>query len=299
VLVFKHPKKGVISMTFKSIGLFSKPNSTAAWTTLLEVAQWLENHGISTIYASSAWTGTQWDPHFCDEVRNNADLAIAIGGDGTLLGAARQLAPWANPLLGINLGTLGFLTDVPAQQIRPSLEALLENKYHIERRIMLSATVPSCSSLGVAFNDIAISKGDSGQLLNFEVEVDGAPVLQLKADGLIITTPTGSTAYALSANGPILHPSLPAIALVPLCPHSLSARPITLPSSAHVEVIVKGHVPARVHCDGQALGGLVHPEERILVTEARTPVQMLHLENYCYFSTLREKMGWGANRDTR
>lgn len=279
-----------------TIGLFSKPNSAPAWGALHEVVHWARRNGITALYDDNAWTGSGWDPEFCERVRTQADLALAIGGDGTLLGVARSLFGWEKPLLGVNLGTLGFLTEVPAAGIETAMDEVLAGRWTIEDRILLEARIDGVEGTALAFNDVVLSKGDYGQMVGFDVFVDDAPVYRLRADGLILSTPTGSTAYSLSANGPILHPALAAMALVPLSPHSLTARPITLPSRSRVDIVIHGNVPGRIHCDGQAFGPLLGAERRISVTQADVPVKMLHLHDYSVFATLREKLGWSAGR---
>lgn len=284
----------------KTLALFSKPDSAQAWGALHEVVFWARQRGAAVLFDVNAWADGGWSPTFCARVRQEADVALAIGGDGTLLGVARALFGWNKPLLGVNLGTLGFLTDVPANAIGPALEALMQGRWQTEERILLEAQVgPDAAerpTAGLAFNDVVLSKGDHGQLMTFDVFVDEAPVYRLRADGLILATPTGSTAYSLSANGPILHPALNAMALVPLCPHSLTARPITLPSHCQVDIVVQGSVTGRVHCDGQAYGPLLKAGDTLRVTQARTPVQLVHLEGYSVFESLREKLGWASAR---
>lgn len=281
-------------MNLNTLALFSKPNSAQAWGALQEIVFWARRHQVEVLFDEEAWDGQGWSAAFCQRVREHADVAVAIGGDGTLLGVARALFGWNGPLLGVNLGTLGFLTDIAANAIEPALNALLSGKGVVEERILLEARLNENTAL--AFNDVVLSKGDHGQLMTFDVFVDDAPLYRLRADGLILSTPTGSTAYSLSANGPILHPALRAMALVPLCPHSLTARPITLPSQCRVDIVVQGPVTGRVHCDGQAFGPLLGAGDTLSITQALTPVKMLHLEDYSVFGSLREKLGWASAR---
>lgn len=284
----------------KTIALFSKPDSAPAWGALQQVVFAAKKHGFHTLHDLHAWTGPGWSESFCQQVRDQADLAVSIGGDGTLLGVARSLFGWGKPVLGVNLGTLGFLTDVPADGLEAALETLAAQDYSVEERILVEARISPASAdtvePGLAFNDVVISKGDHGQLMTFDVFVDEVPLYRLRADGLIVTTPTGSTAYSLSANGPILHPKLKALALVPLCPHSLTARPITLSSDSRIEIVVRGPVTGRVHCDGQVLGPLMADGDRLVVAQAEHQVPMLHLKGYSFFEALREKLGWSSAR---
>jgi NAD+ kinase len=282
--------------TIKTIAVFSRPDSGEAWGHLHRVLHWARSKNIEVLSGLEnnpygPWTGQGWDAAFCAEVRASADLVLSIGGDGTLLGVARALFGWKGPLLGVNLGHLGFLTDVAARDLEKALDRILAEDFYLENRILLAARVNGDAPT-YAFNDVVLSKGEHGRMIEFDVFVDGLPVYRQRSDGLIITTPTGSTAYALSANGPILHPSLPAVALVPLCPHSLSARPITLPSSANIEIVMRGAVPGRVHCDGQEDSGLVTEGQRLVVTQADLPVTMLHLNGYSIYEALREKLHW-------
>lgn len=284
----------------KTLGLFSKPESPKAWGVLNEVVSWCAQKGLDTIVADGAaggWNGTNWNQGFIDQVREKADLAIAIGGDGTLLGVARCMFGTTIPLLGINLGHLGYLTEVGAHDIETALGAVKAGQFYLEDRILLSASINGQPDTALAFNDVVLSKGDTGRMVDFDVCVDGHAVYSLRADGLIIATPTGSTAYALSAGGPILHPALPAVAIVPLNPHSLTARAITLPSSAKIEVIVRGESPSRIYCDGVPVGDVLTDGNHVHVTQGQSTIKMLHMKNYSLFQTLREKLSWGTPRE--
>lgn len=283
----------------KKLGLFSKPNSPQAWGVLNEIIYSAQSRGFSVLPVpdKGGWAGRDWDASHVERVRSEADVAIAIGGDGTLLGVARSLFGSNIPVLGVNLGTLGFLTDVAARDIEPMLDAISAGAYVIEQRILLEASIAGTDHSCFAFNDVVLSKGDVGRMVEYEVFVDGESVYTLRADGLVVATPTGSTAYALSANGPILHPALAAIALVPLCPHSLSARPITLSSTALVELVVRGNLPARVFCDGQPCGDTLADGARVRITQGHTTVPLLHLNDYSLFKTLKQTLGWSTPRE--
>ncbi|KWT98498.1 MULTISPECIES: NAD(+)/NADH kinase [unclassified Variovorax] len=282
-----------------TLALFSKPNNPHAWGVLNEIVSWAQLKGLRVLVGpdKGGWDGKNWSSELIESARQEADIAIAIGGDGTLLGVARNLFGWGKPILGVNLGTLGFLTDVAAKDIERMLDAIQAGEYTVEDRILLEAGLDGEESRGLAFNDVVFTNGGFGRLAQFDVFVDEQPVFSLRADGLIITTPTGSTAYALSANGPILHPSLAAIALVPLNPHSLTARPISLPSSVKVEVVVRGTVESRVVCDGQPYGGPLTDGTRVHVSQGATTVKMLHLKDYNLFKTLQQKLNWSSPRE--
>jgi NAD+ kinase len=291
----KQDNKGT---TMKTLCLFSKPNSPQAWGVLNEIMYWADVKGLKVVPVPDkcGWNGTNWDAEYIEEARAHADLAIAIGGDGTLLGVARSLFGTSIPVLGVNLGTLGFLTDVVTKEIENMVDAIRTGDFDIENRIMLEACIDGSSESCLAVND-AVLKTDSGRMIEYDVIVDGVSVFTLRADGLVVATPTGSTAYALSANGPILHPSLPVIAVVPLLPHSLSARPITLSSASRVELVLRSDAPARVFCDALPLGGVLSEGARVVITRGSATVPMLHLRNYNFFNTLRTTLGWSAPRE--
>jgi NAD+ kinase len=226
-----------------------------------------------------------------------ADLAIVLGGDGTMLNAARRLAEYGVPLVGVNRGRLGFMTDIASDGMLTSIAALLEGKFSTEQRFLLDAEVLRDKQRvygTLALNDVVVNKGEVGRMIEMEVKVDGEFIYVLRADGMIIATPTGSTAYALSANGPILHPAVPGIALVPLCPHALSNRPITLSDRSRIEIVLMPQHDARIHFDGQA-----HFDARagdcICITRSQRSITLLHPPGYSYLAMLREKLHWSAS----
>lgn len=282
--------------TVRTIALFSKPNCPISWGFLSEVAAWGTRLGMKCITGPDygGWDGNNWGKELIDQAKNEADIAIAIGGDGTLLGMARALFESGIPVLGVNKGTLGYLTEVSAQNITGMLNALLAGEYTIEQRILLKAKIEGSNEEELAFNDVVFTS--LGRLASYDVYVDGQSAFSLRADGLIISTPTGSTAYSLAANGPILHPSLKAVALVPNNPHSLSARPMTLPSSSRIDVVVRGASESRLDCDGKSRETPLTDGTRVTVTEALTTVPMVHLKDYNIFNTLRSKLQWAEPR---
>jgi NAD+ kinase len=235
------------------------------------------------------------------EIAARADLVIAIGGDGTLLHAARHVAARDVPLIGINRGRLGFLTDVSPEHMLEALDAILSGDHLAERRLMLSATLPNASEKTSLFalNDIVLQKGDTGRLVDFTTEVDDVYVNTHRGDGLIVATPTGSTAYALSCGGPIIQPNVDALVMVPICPHTLSDRPLVLPSSSTVRVTLDtaGGSAAQVVCDGEPLGRMVEGDT-LTISLAKRKVTLLHPRDYNYYELLRSKLNWGrATRD--
>ena len=223
-----------------------------------------------------------------------ADLAIAVGGDGTLLSLARSVAAHHVPLVGVNLGHLGFLTDIPAESLEPMMTALLDGEYTEEFRFLLDAEIRRGDESifkTVAFNDVVFSRGAMGTMIEFAVEVNGEFIYSLRADGIIVSTPTGSTAYALSSGGPILQPGLPAISLVPISPHTLSNRPIAISNESEVRIRLIRGVNARVNFDVQAFFD-PEPDDVVIVKAHKNRLRLLHPVGYSYFSMLRSKLHW-------
>jgi len=221
---------------------------------------------------------------------------VAIGGDGTMLHAARLASPYSVPVLGVNRGRLGFLADIGSQDVRDRLDEILDGRFVQDKRAMLTATLTSARSTlsGQALNDVVLQKWQTGRTLDFETWIDGRYVNTHRADGLVVATATGSTAYALSCGGPILYPELDALVLAPICPHTLSDRPIVVRSSAQIEIrlLERLETKAQVICDGVSLGELAL-DEKLVVGPAKTSVTLLHPEDHDYFRILRSKLRWG------
>lgn len=232
-----------------------------------------------------------------------ASLALVLGGDGTMISVARQMAPYGVPVIGINLGRLGFMTDLSIESLEADLPPLLRGEGDQESRAMLNVTVmrrtrpdEAWASVfsAVALNDSVISRGPISRMAELEVFVDGSYMQTLRADGLIVSTPTGSTAYALSASGSILHPRLKGMILVPVAPQALASRPVVLPQEATVTVLVNDGAGTELHCDMQAMTAL-EDGDQILIEAAPDPVLLLHPKGHDYFSVLRRKLHWSAN----
>jgi NAD+ kinase len=224
----------------------------------------------------------------------SADVVIVVGGDGTMLGIARRLAPLNIPVIGINQGRLGFLTDIPIARMEATLAAMLKGRYVEEHRTLLAAEVVRADGsreAALALNDVVLNRGGGGTMIDCAVEIDGRFVYAMRADGIIVATPTGSTAYALSAGGPILDPHVPAFALVPVAPHALTHRPIAVPDTAVIAISLSRGRDAALHCDGQAHFALSEGE-RITVRRAPHAARFLHPEGHDYFAMLREKLHW-------
>jgi NAD+ kinase len=223
-----------------------------------------------------------------------ADLAIVIGGDGTMLAAARELVRHKVPLIGVNQGRVGFMTDIGRQDMLSGIGAVLDGRFSVEERTVLDAEVlrgGRSMVKTVALNEAVVGKGAQGRLIEFQLSIDGEFVYKLRGDGMIVATPTGSTAYSLSAQGPILHPVVPALALVPLNPHTLSARPVSVSDRSVVEIALVGALDAKAHFDG-FLSHDLEEGDRVVLRRSEDVVRFVHPPGYRYFATLREKLRW-------
>jgi len=283
----------------RTVALIGKYQSADVAESLLQLAAWFRNQGVMVLIeeGTAAWISA---PGFAavpyDLIGAQADVAVIVGGDGTLLNAARRLAEYGVPLVGVNQGRLGFMTDVPRGEMIAGMTDLLAGRFRIERRFLLDAEVDRGGERVIrtlAFNDVVVSKGDSGRLIEIHVSVDDEFVYVLRADGMIVATPTGSTAYALAANGPVLHPAVAGIALVPLCPHALSYRPIAIGDHCRVTLSLVPPHDARVHFDGQARFD-ARPGDVVRLRRAQKEVVLLHPPGYGYFAMLRGKLHWSA-----
>jgi len=217
-----------------------------------------------------------------------------VGGDGTMLGIGRQLAAYGVPLIGINQGRLGFITDIPYDSFAASLSNMLRGEYVEDHRSLMNGRVMRdghCVYNAMALNDVVVNRGATSGMVELRVEVDGHFVANQRADGLIIATPTGSTAYALSSGGPLLHPSIPGWVMVPIAPHTLSNRPIVLANTSHIAIEIVAGRDASASFDQQSLASLMHGD-RIEVTRSNHHVRFLHPKGWSYFDTLREKLHW-------
>lgn len=231
------------------------------------------------------------------EIGQNADLVIAIGGDGTLLYAAGLVARHDVPLLGVNRGRLGFLTDVMPQDMFPCIDAALQGRLQADRRPLLAANIRRADGTvagALALNDVVVQKLVTGRMLDFETHLDGTYVNTHAGDGIVVATPTGSTAYALSCGGPIIEPHLDVLVVAPICPHTLSDRPIVVSARSEIQVrlLERPDTRAQVTCDGTVLGEL-DPEDQLLIRSAPEQVTLLHPVGYDYYRLLRSKLHWG------
>ncbi len=288
-------------MHFKNVAIIGRYQDSGLDAPLRELASTLEAAGCQVlIEAETAQnTGvTEFPIADYAAIGRQADLAVIMGGDGTMLGAARKLARSDVPLIGINHGRLGFITDIPLQNATDALSSVIQGNFNIEDRVLLEGRVVRSGETlfsGGALNDVVLSRAGRGGMIEVRVEFDGAFMYSQRSDGLIISTPTGSTAYSLSVNGPILHPKLNAILLVPVAPQTLSNRPIVLPDNGTLSLTITalGRVEsgASVHFDMQTWSDC-QPGDRIDVRRSEHSVRFIHPTGYSFFSTLRRKLHW-------
>jgi NAD+ kinase len=233
------------------------------------------------------------------QIGQQCDLAVVVGGDGTLLNAARSLSHFDIPLVGVNLGRLGFLVDVSPNEMTERLDEILAGNYTEEERLLLQCRVERDDEIlmeGDALNDVVIHKWEVARMIEFETYINGKFVHTHRSDGLIISTPTGSTAYALSGGGPVLHPALEALVLVPICPHTLTNRPIVIDANSKIEVLVSNREPTegQLTCDGQ-LHHRVNTGDRICIETKERRLRLLHPPGYNYYEILRAKLHWSSH----
>jgi NAD+ kinase len=284
---------------FRHAALVGKFNAEGIREELEMVAAFLVRKGLAVTLEedTAAKTGIASHPRLAADALGAAcDIAVVVGGDGTMLGIARQLARHDTPLVGINQGRLGFITDIALGEFETKLSAILAGDFDEEKRTMLEGGVERDGQTifaSVALNDVIVSRGATAGMVELRIAIDGDFVAQLRADGLIIASPTGSTAYALSAGGPILHPGIAAWTLVPIAPHDLSNRPIVVPDGGEVEVEIVAGRDASVNFDMQSLTSLAHGD-RIRVRRSADAVRFLHPRGWSYFATLRGKLHWAS-----
>lgn len=285
---------------FSTIGIFSKPEATTVGKSLHTLYQFLQDKAL-TVLASAPTANILNLPVSPDEsIAQQADLAIVVGGDGTLLQAGRLLAAHDIPIVGINLGRVGFLVDVLPEDMTQQLSLILEGRFIEEQRGLLEAQAYRGEQLlgrGRALNDVVLHSRNAVRMIEFTTFIDGNFVIKQRADGLVVATATGSTAYALSSGGPILHPALDANVLVPICPHTLSNRPIVINSQSQIEISLcntrEHHVDSRVSFDGHNDIELVSGD-RITIQAGQKKMRLLHPESYDYYHILRSKLHWGT-----
>lgn len=286
-----------MSNRFRHVALVGKHQAQGIRPLLDDIAQFLTDAGlrVSLEAATAQNTGiTAYHVHDTSELGRHCDLAIVVGGDGTMLGIARELARQHLPLIGINHGRLGFITDIPLERVRETLPAMLAGDFETDERTMLEGGVWRDGQRifeGLSLNDVVVSRGAASGMVELKIDVGDEFVANMRADGLIVASPTGSTAYALSAGGPLLHPRIGGWVLVPIASHTLSNRPIVLPDDADIRIQIVAGRDAACNFDMQSLTSLLHGDE-IRVSRSAHRVRFLHPRGWSYYATLRRKLRW-------
>ena len=281
----------------KRIGIIAKRNKPQAGEIISTLIPWLDRYGIEVIVDEETASQVSLPPSVTsDNVPSRSDLVIVLGGDGTLLHAARQVGDSGVPILGVNLGSLGFLTNIALPDIYDVLEKVLAGDYRIEERMTLRAVLEKDATVPphVVLNDVVINKGALARIITLKVNINRMYMTTYRADGLIVSTPTGSTGYNMSAGGPIIYPTLSAIIITPICPHTLTNRPIVIPGDADIDIkLVSESSDVFVTLDGQV--GFQYPMNRKLtVSRGATKILLVEPTRLDYFSVLRSKLRWGG-----
>jgi len=282
---------------FQHAALVGKYQAEGIRPVLEEIAHFLVRQGLEVSFErqTAQSTGvTDFDSLSVEQIGAQCDLAVVVGGDGTMLGIARELAPYNLPLVGINQGRLGFITDVPLGQFREALVPMIEGDYEEDFRAMLEGEIWRDGERifeGLSLNDVVVSRGATASMVELRVDIGDEFVANMRADGLIVSSPTGSTAYSLSAGGPIMHPSIGGWVVVPIASHTMSNRPIVLPDSQAVRITVVAGRDASANFDMQGLASLLHGDQ-IRVQRSAHKVRFLHPRGWSYYATLRRKLRW-------
>lgn len=274
----------------KTVGVIVKPNHTQALQTAGELADWLEVRGIE--FVKHSFPDESPNKKFGDEI----DLIVVLGGDGTMISTARIIGNIEVPILGINYGSLGYLTEFRIEEMFGALENILDGNYALDKRVTLDVSHTRAGevlSTNRVLNEVVINKAALARIIEIEARFDKLFVNAFRADGLIIATPTGSTAYNLSAGGPIVYPSMNAVVVTPICPFTLSNRPLVLPDSAEIELVLKTqNEEVILTLDGQ-VGFEIQPEDKIVIRKSATTFNVVQPPNRNYFDVLRDKLKWG------
>ncbi len=282
---------------FHHAALVGKYQADGIRPLLEEIAHFLLHLGLEVSFEHQTALNTgvsDYDALTLDEIGAQCDLAVVVGGDGTMLGIARELARFNLPLVGINQGRLGFITDVPLGQYREALAPMIAGDYEEDFRAMLEGEIwrdDECIFEGLSMNDVVVSRGATASMVELRIDIGDEFVANMRADGLIVASPTGSTAYALSAGGPILHPGIAGWVVVPIASHTLSNRPIVLPDAAAVRITVVAGRDASANFDMQGLASLLHGDQ-VRVQRSAHKVRFLHPRGWSYYATLRRKLRW-------
>jgi NAD+ kinase len=285
-------------MSIKRIGIISKPKKTEIREVLPSLIQWLRERQVEVFIdkETGALLESIEKAMTRNEMPGQVDLLVVLGGDGTLLAAARALNRKSVPILAVNLGGLGFLTVITKEELYPTLELVLAGDFKTERRVQIEGELVRADeviSSFLALNDVVLNKGAIARILDFDVLVNGRFISTFKSDGLIVSTPTGSTAYSLAAGGPIVTPTVEAFVVTPICAHTLTNRPLVLPDSVQIEVVVKSQREvAYLTVDGQ-VGIATHSEDTVRLRKASSSVELVQPPAKDYFEILRQKLKWG------
>ena len=288
------------SPVFRTVGLIAKRGDARVGETLGRLIAMLRDRGLEVLLdarSRDACSGSDTAEVARDALGDRCDLVVVVAGDGTFLSAARSLVDQDVPLLGVNLGRLGFLTDIMPDEMSDRLNEIIDGEFVEERRFLLEVAVDRGAEriyAGSALNEVVTHKSSMARLVELEIHIDGHLVNSQRSDGLIVATPTGSTAYALSGGGPILHPSLDAIVLVPICPHTLTSRPVVVGGGSVVEVVLGdgAETAVQLSCDGRAEVDLA-AGDRISIRKHRPDLRLIHPAGHEYYATLRAKLHWG------
>ncbi|WP_395067053.1 NAD kinase [Paraburkholderia silvatlantica] len=289
-----------IQSQFKTVALVGRSNTPGIAEPLAALAQTISKRGFEVVFEAQTAEeiGAQGYPALQPaEIGARADVAVVLGGDGTMLGIGRQLAPYRTPLIGINHGRLGFITDIAFSEMQEVVPQLLAGSFEREERSLLESRITRDGDPiyhALAFNDVVVNRSGFSGMAELRVNVDGRFMYNQRSDGLIVATPTGSTAYALSSQGPILHPQLQGIVLVPIAPHALSNRPIVLPDDCKVSIQIVAGRDVNVNFDMQSFTAL-ELNDVIEVRRSRHTVPFLHPVGYSYYRTLRKKLHWNEH----
>jgi len=281
----------------KTIGILTKPKFPDVKHILTDLVAWLRERKKEVVFdAKTAALIGESASHPKTQLATRSDMVLVLGGDGTMLSAARLLEERAVPILGVNMGGLGFLTEITLDQLYPALEKVFAQEFMVEERLMLRADIHRHGehvAKATVLNDVVVSKGTLARMIEIQILIDGQFVTRLRGDGLIVSTPTGSTAYSLSAGGPIIHPTVQALILTPICPHTLTHRPLLVPRGVALEVTLTSQVEgAMATFDGQVGVALVQGDTvAIAVSEHRT--QLIRLPDRTYYDLFRRKLKWG------
>ncbi len=286
--------------TFKHIGLIGRPGHAGVVETLARLIAFLQSRQLAIVLEQSTaelLPPTTLPIYTRTDLGAACDLVVVVGGDGSMLNAARVLVDHDVPVLGINRGRLGFLTDIRPDDIEDTLSAVLDGRYHEESRFMLEFEAARDGNLlpgGTALNDVVLHPGTAAQMIEFELFIAGQFVNSQQSDGLIVATPTGSTAYSLSAGGPIMHPSLNALVLVPMYPHTLSSRPLVVDADNEIRLrmVKQRAISPVISCDG-AVRFHTEPGDEIIIRKKAQPLRLIHPLDYSYYEVCRSKLGWG------